>query len=239
SKIYERDRIYIDRSTMAGWVGKSTALLEPLADAIGKHVRKGQALFADDTPVKLLSPGNKRTKTARVWACVRDERPWDGPAPPGAWYQFTIDRKGEHPVNHLSDYKGWVHADGYAGFNSLFGKDKASEVACMAHIRRKFVDVQQSQGSAIAEEAIKRIAKLYGVEKEVRGYTPKERVALRQKKAKPIFDDLETWLHAQLTKISGKSPLARAIRYALTRMSKTRPYLDNGFLELDNNTCER
>jgi len=239
SQIYEREGIDLDRSTMADWVGKSTALLEPLADAIGKHVRQGEALFADDTPVKMLAPGNKRTKTARIWAYVRDERPWDGQAPPGAWYQFTIDRKGEHPVRHLSEYKGWVHADGYAGFNGLFGKDKASEVACMAHIRRKFVDVQQSQGSAIAEEAIKRIAKLYGIEKEVRGSSTAERVAVRQKKAKPIFDDLETWLHVQLPKISGKSPLAKAIRYALGRMPKTRPYLDNGFLELDNNTCER
>ncbi len=239
SQIYGREGIDLDRSTLADWIGKSTALLEPLADAIGKHVRQGQALFADDTPVKMLAPGNKRTKTARVWAYVRDERPWDGQAPPCAWYQFTIDRKGEHPVRHLSNYKGWVHADGYAGFNGVFGEDKASEVACMAHIRRKFVDVQQSQGSAIAEEAIKRIAKLYGIEKEGRGHSPEDRVAIRRKKAKPIFDDLETWLHAQLPKISGKSPLAKAIRYALSRMPKARPYLDNGFLELDNNTCER
>lgn len=101
------------------------------------------------------------------------------------------------------------------------------------------MDVQQSQGSTIAEEAIKRIARLYGIEKEARGHSPEERVVLRQKKAKPIFDDLETWLHAQLPKISGKSPLARAIRYALSRMLNTRAYLDNGFLELDNNTCER
>ncbi len=122
-------------------------------------------------------------------------------------------------------------------FNGLFGGHKASEVACLAHIRRKFVDVQQSQGSAIAEEAIKGIAKLYAVEKEVCGHTPEERVIPRQKKAKPIFDDLESWLHAQLLKISGKSPLARAIRYALNRMSKTGPYLENGFLELD--TVER
>ncbi|PLX34196.1 MAG: transposase [Hyphomicrobiales bacterium] len=239
SQIYAREGIDLDRSTLADWVGKSTTLLEPLADAIGKHVRQGQALFADDTPVKLLAPGTKRTKTACVWAYVRDERPWNGQAPPGAWYQFTIDRKGQHPVNHLSGYKGWVHADGYSGFNGLFSAEKASEVACMAHIRRKFVDVQQSQGSAIAEEAIKRIAKFYGVEKEARGRSPSERGAIRQRKAKPVFDDLETWLHAQLPKISGKSPLARAIRYALSRMPKTRPYLDNGFLELDNNTCER
>ncbi len=239
SQIYAREDVELDRSTMADWVGKSTALLERLADAMGKHVRDGQALFADDTPVKMLASGTKKTQTARVWAYVRDERPWDGLAPPCAWYQFTVDRKGEHPVSHLSGYKGWVHADGYAGFNGVFGTDKADEMACMAHVRRKFVDVFTAQGSSIAEEAIKRIAQLYAVEKEARGKPSEERVALRKAKAASVFDDLEIWLQAQLPKISGKSPLAQAIRYALKRMPKARPYLNNGFLELDNNSAER
>ena len=239
SQIYAREGVDLDRSTMADWVGRSTALLEPLADAIGRMVRRGDTLFADDTPVKMQAPGQKKTKTARVWTYVRDERPWSGSSPPCAWYQFTIDRKGEHPSNHLEGYKGWVHADGYSGFNGLFGQDKADEMACMAHVRRKFVDVFASQGNAIAEEAIRRIAELYAVEKEARGKSPDARVALRQARAKPIFDDLEAWLNAQLPKISGKSPLAQAIRYALGRMPKARPYLENGHLELDNNTAER
>ncbi len=109
----------------------------------------------------------------------------------------------------------------------------------MAHIRRKFVDVHKSQGSAITEEAIKRIAELYGIEKEVRGRPPDERARIRRRKLKPIFDDPEAWQHTQLTRISGKSPLGGAIRYALTRMKKLRPWLDHGFLELDNNTAER
>ena len=142
-------------------------------------------------------------------------------------------------MTHLSGYKGWVHADGYSGFNGLFGDGKAREMACMAHVRRKFVDVFASQGSAIAKEAIERVADLYAVEKDARGKSPEERAALRQAKAKPIFDDLEEWLHAQLCKISGKSPLAQAIRYALGRLPKARPYLDHGNLEADNNTAER
>jgi len=239
SQIFDREGIDLDRSTLADWVGKSTALLEPLADAVARHVLKGQAIFADDTPVKLLAPGSGKTKTARLWAYVRDERPWAGEAYPAAWYQFSPDRKGVRPSTHLAHYTGFMHADGYAGFNDLYRTGKVSEVACMAHIRRKFVDVHKAQGSAIAEEAIKRIAMLYGVEKEVRGQPPDERVKARQSQSKPIFDDLETWLHAQLTRISGKSPLARAIRYALTRMKKLRPWLDHGFLELDNNTAER
>jgi transposase len=238
SQIYAREGVDLDRSTMADWMGRSTALLEPLADEIGRIVRRSAALFADDTPVKMQAPGNKKTKTARVWTYVRDERPWSGSSPPCAWYQCTIDRKGEHPVSHLSGYKGWVHADGYSGFNGLFGQDKAAEMACIAHVRRKFVDVFASQGNAIAEEAIRRIAEPYAVEKDARGKTPEERVALRQGRAKPIFDELEDWLHAQLPKISGKSPLAQAIRYALGRMPKARSYLENGHLELDNNTAE-
>jgi len=239
SQIFARERVDLERSTLTDWVGKSTALLEPLADAIGRHVLAGQAIFADDTPVKLLSPGAGKTKTARFWVYGRDERPWAGDAPPAAWYRFSPDRKGIRPSQHLAKYEGWMHADGYAGFEELYRSGKVREVACMAHIRRKFVDVQKSQGSAIAEEAIKRIASLYAVEKTARGSPPDKRAAMRQEKAKPVFDDLEAWLHLQLPKISGKTPLAGAIRYALTRMKRLRPYLEHGILELDNNTAER
>jgi len=239
SQIFERQEIDLERSTLADWVGKSTALLEPLADAIGRHVLNGRAIFGDDTPVNMLAPGSGKTKTARLWAYVRDERPWSGEAPSAAWYRFSTDRKGMRPREHLANYTGFMHADGYAGFNDLYRAGGVTEVACMAHIRRKFVDVHKSQGSAVAEEAIKRIARLYAIEKEARGQPPDTRAAIREEKAKPIFDDLEAWLHAQLTRISGKTPLAEAIRYALTRMKKLRPWLDHGFLELDNNAAER
>ena len=239
SQIYARDGVALPRSTLTGWVGQCCALLEPLADAVGMHVRAGAALFADDTPVKLQAKGKGRTATARMWVYARDERPWSGDAAPAAWYRFTPDRKGLHPVEHLKGYRGHVHADGYAGFNGLFGPDKATEVACLAHVRRKFVDVQQSTGAAIAEEAIRRIAELYAVEGEARGQPPDMRAALRQERAGPVLDELEHWLAAQLRGISGKTPLAAAIRYALTRIPRLRPYLDDGRLEIDNNTAER
>ena len=129
--------------------------------------------------------------------------------------------------------------DGYAGFEDLYRSGPIREVACMAHVRRKFVDVHRAQGSAIAEEAITRIAQLYAVEKEARGSPSDRRIETRQAKAKPVFDDLEAWLYVQLPSVSGKSPLAVAIRYALTRMKQLRPYLDHGSLEIDSNTAER
>ena len=239
SQIFERDGIDLDRSTLADWVGRSAALLEPLADAIGRHVRAGRAIFADDTPLQMQAPGTGKTKTARMWVYARDERPWGSEIPAAAWYQFSTDRKGAHPADHLKGYRGSMHADGYSGYNDLLRGGTIQEVACMAHIRRKFVDIHASQGLATAEEAIRRIAELYAVEKEARGQPPDARVRLRQIKARPIFDDLEAWLGAQLTRISAKTPLAGAIRYALTRMKRLRPYLDDGHLEIDNNAAER
>jgi transposase len=239
SQIFAREGVDLDRSTLADWVGRSTRLLEPLADAVGRHVRDGPALFADDTPVRMLAPGAGKTTTGRLWVYARDERPWSGEAPPAAWYRFSRDRKGEHPTDHLRDFQGWMHADGYAGFGDLYRSGNVREVACMAHIRRKFVDVQQSQGSAIAAETLTRIAALYGIENEVRGQSAETRARIRKERSEPLFDDLEAWLASQLPNISGKTPLAAAIRYALTRMKRLRPYLDTGSLEIDNNPAER
>ena len=206
SRIFARDGVDLDRSTLAGWVGKATALLEPLADAVGRHVLGGQALFADDTPVKLLAPGTGKTATGRAWTYVRDERPWKGAAPAAAWYRFSADRKAAHPKSHLAGFAGWMHSDGYAGFGALARAGPVREVACLAHVRRKFFDVHAAQGSAIAAEALERIAALYAIEKEARGQPPERRAA---------------------------------IRHALTRMKRLRPYIEHGFLEIDNNPAER
>ena len=175
SQIFEREGIDLDRSTLAGWVGKSTALLEPLAEAIGRHVLGGEAIHADDTPVQMLAPGAGKTRTARLWTYVRDERPWGSDVPPAALYRFSPDRKGAHPARHLAGFRGWMHADGYAGFEELCRGGGVREVACLAHIRRKFVDVHRAQGSSIAEEAIRRIGALYAVEKAIRGSPPGDR----------------------------------------------------------------
>jgi len=201
--------------------------------------------LTDDTTVKLLQKGKSRSnhktkaKTARLWVYARDEKPWGSTAAPAAWYQFSTSREAKHPSQHLQTYKGFAHADVYAGYNDAYRTGQVTEMACMVHIRREFVKVFESYKLPMAQEAIERIAKLYEVEKWARFKSPQDRVALRQEYAKPIFDDLEVWLRAQLNKMSGKTPLAKAIKYALTRLPKARPYLDHGFLELDNNTAER
>ena len=243
SQMFENQGIDLSGSLLASWVGKSTKLLERLSDAIRDHVFAAQAIFMDDTTVKLLQKGQgkgrNKPKTARLWVYARDEKPWGSTSPPAAWYQFSTSRGAEHPSKHLETYTGFAHADAYAGYNDAYRTGRVTEMACMAHVRREFTKVCESTKSATAREAIERIAELYEVEKRARFKSPRQRVALRQEYAKPIFDDLETWLRAQLNKISGKTPLAKAIKYALTRLPKARPYLDHGVLDLDNNTAER
>ena len=95
SEIYARGNVEIDRSTMADWVGRMAFLLEPLAAAVAKHVRAGETIHADDTPVPVLEPGRGKTKTGRLWVAVRDERPWGSAVPPAAFYRYAPDRKAE------------------------------------------------------------------------------------------------------------------------------------------------
>lgn len=194
SQIYGRESVELGRSTLADWVGKASALLTPLADAVGRHVRGGAAIHADDTPVDVLSPGQGKTLTGRLWTYVRDERPWASSSPPAAWYRFTMDRKGIRPAEHLSSYRGFVHADGYAGFNEMFRSGAIQEVACLAHVRRKFFDLAKDGRSPICIEAVARIAALYAIEEEARCKPPDERVKIREAKARALFDDLIAWL---------------------------------------------
>ena len=243
--IYAREGVELDRSTLADWVGQSVFLLDPLAEAIGRHVRAGQVLHADDTTVPVLAPGTGKTRTGRLWVLVRDERPFGSDIPPAAYYRYSPDRKGIHAQALLGGCRGFLHADGYAGFDRLYqpttpdGPPPLIEVACWAHVRRKFYDIHHASASPIALEAMERIAALFVIESSVRGQPTEQRLAARDQYARPRLDELKLFLEASLRRISGKSPLAGAIRYALTRWNALLRYLANGRLEMSNNAAER
>jgi transposase len=245
SEIYARQDIDIDRSTMADWVGCMAALLDPLVAAIGKHVCAGEVLHADDTTVKVLAPGLGRTKTGRLWAAVRDERPFGATTAPAAFYRYSADRCAEHARVLLGSCRGFLHADGYAGFNNLFaddpktGKPRLTEVACWAHARRNIYEVYESTASPIAKEALERIADLFAIEARINGRSPAERLAVRQQEAVPLLTELTSFLDKALTEISGKSTLAKAIRYALARWTALTRYTTDGRLQMTNNAVER
>jgi transposase len=120
SEIYARQGIDLDRSTMAGWMGPISSLVEPLVDAIGRYVIGGRKIHADDTPIPVLDPGSGKTKTGRLWVYVRDDRPAGSTDPPAAWYRYSKTREGAYPKKHLGQFRGVLQADGFAGFNTLY-----------------------------------------------------------------------------------------------------------------------
>jgi transposase len=239
SEIYAREGVELERSTLADWVGQSASLLRPLVDALERHVMAGDRIHADDTPVPVLAPGTGKTKTGRLWAYLRDERPHGGMAPPAVLYRYSPDRKGEHPRAHLAGFAGVLHADGYAGFEGLYQQGRVVEAACWAHVRRKFYDLHAARQSPVAAEALLRIRALYAVEADVRGRPPDERRRARETRAGPLLGDMRAWLEATLRQASKRSDLAVAIRYALTRWTALTRYVDDGRVEIDNNPVER
>jgi hypothetical protein len=239
AEIYARGGVELERSTLADWVGGTSQLLEPLLEALRRYVMSASKLHADDTPVPVLAPGNGKTKTGRLWTYVRDDRPAGEQSAPAVWFAYSPDRKGEHPARHLREFQGALQADAYAGFNQLYDGTRIQEVACWAHVRRKFYELYQAHASPIADEAVQRIGALYAIEEEIRGRLPDERRAVRQSRAGPLIESLHNWFEVSLTNLSRKSDTTAAIRYALGLWQALTRYLDDGRLEIDNNAAER
>lgn len=238
AEIYAREDIDLPRSTLADMVGQAARLMRPLVDALARHVMAGVRVHADDTVVPVLEPGLGRTRTARLWTYVRDDRPYGCADPPAVLYRYTPDRKGEHPRAHLADFKGILQADGYAGFAGLYG-NRVVEAACMAHARRKFWDVHEKTKSSLSREALDRIGALYKIEERIRRCRPEERLRIRAEHTAPLMAALHDWLEATLARISGRSDLAKAIRYSLGRWDALTLILRDGRACIDNSAAER
>ena len=239
SEIYAREGLDLDRSTLADWVGGVSRTLCPLVDALRRYVLAAEKLHGDDVPVPVLAPGKGKTKTGRLWTYVRDDRPAGSESAPAVWFAYSPDRKGEHPAQHLKNYKGILQADGYAGFNKLYQAGGIVEAACWAHSRRKFHDLYRAHRSPVAKEALERIAQLYAIEQEIRGRAPAERREARQARSLPLLEAMHAWLQATMTKLSRKSDVALAIEYALERWRALALFCEDGRVEMDNNAAER
>ena len=239
SGIYRRSGLELPRTLLASWIRETAQLLDPLVQSLERYVMGASKLHADDTPVPVLEPGKGRTRTARLWAYVRDDRPAAGPDPPAVLYRYSPDRRGEHPQSHLRAFTGTLQADGYGGFAALYRDGRVHEAACWAHARRKFFDVYAADRSPTAAEALRRIGTLYDIERKIRGRTPAERAAHRQAHAVPVVSELYAWMNQLLRTVSVKSPLGAALQYSLARWQALGRYLTDGRIEIDNNAAER
>jgi len=277
NEIFARMGADIPDSTLSGWCGGAMKTLTPLVDLLQANVMACDLLHApshglqanhcratDDTPIRVLDHARakgelgKGVKEGRIWAYVRDQRPWSGAAPPGVAYYFSPDHKGEHPRKHIKKSKGILQGEedqktvrgtvfptnAYSGFRDLYqaaldGTPQFREAACWAHLRRDFHDVWKTTQSGIAREALDRIGALYDVEAQISGRSAAERHAVRQEHSRPRAEAFRIWAEEQLRHISGKGDLARAFRYALNRWPSFCLFLSDGRVAIDNNPAER
>jgi transposase len=235
--------IAIDRSTLASWVGYAAAELAPLVMRLREILLGSAKLAVDETPAPVLDPGRGRTKTGYFWAIARDDRPWGGADPPAVVYSYAPGRGAEQGLKPLAGYTGIVQCDGYAAYRQLADPGReggpVTLAFCWAHVRRHFYDIAKSGPAPIADEALQRIAALYAIEEKIRGRDPEARRCVRQAESGPLVEALKAWLEAQLARLSGKSVLAAAIRYALNQWDGLGRFLDDGRIELDTNAVER
>ena len=234
--------IEIKRAMLAFWVGYAAAELMPIYLRLRVLILGSSKIAIDETVVPVLDPGRGRTKKGYFWAIARDDRPWRGSDPPAVVYSYAPGRGAVHALKLLDHYCGVVQCDGYAAYKNVADAACSEAITlafCWAHLRRKFFDIAKDGNAPIASEALERIAKLYVIEKTVRGQAANERRAVRQEKSKPLVLALRTWLEQQLARVSGKSVIAEVIRYALNHWDGLTRFLGDGRIELDTNVVER
>ena len=252
---FAREGVPLSTSTLADQVGAASVALMPLYRLIEAHVLAAGRLHGDDTTVPVMARG--KTDTARLWAYVRDDRPFAGSDPPSVLFHYSRDRRGEHPQAHLAGWSGILQADAYGGYGALYepGRTPApvQEAGCFAHARRKFFELADIEGAArrksrgsqvgaiypIALEAVQRLDALFEIERGINGRPAAERLAVRTQQSAPLMADLKTWLTAQGARLSRHHDLAKAINYMLRRWDAFTRFLDDGRVCLSNNAAER
>src|ERR1700761_6488442 len=243
AQILERQGIEVDRATLAFWVGYAAAEIRPLWQLMREQLLSSTKLFADETRAPVLDPGRGRTKTGYFWVIARDDRPWQGGAPPAVLYSYAPGRRAGYAVALLDGFTGVLQTDGYAAYHSLADPKRAggpvSLAHCWSHCRREFFDIAKTAPAPIAIEALKRIAEFYAIEAEIRGRSADERRAVRQQKTKPLVEALRAWLEKTLAQVPRGSTIAKAIRYTLNQWDGLVRFIDDGRIEIDSNTVER
>lgn len=241
SQILARQGITISRATMAGWVGRGIAALLPIITRMRADALASARLSVDETTVKVLAPGTGKTMTGYMWVIVRDDRTHGGTDPPLALYTYLPGRGKMWAKQLLGSYQGILQVDAWQAYDQ-FGKEDGANAGveksyCWAHLRRGFIDA--GSDAPVAQDALQRIAAIYAIEKDIRGRSAEDRLAVRRERTQPLVNKLHAWFVATAPRIMAGSTTSDAIKYALKRWSGFTRFLDDGCIEIDNNAAER
>jgi transposase len=237
-RVYERQGVFLHRSTLSDWLAACADLLRPLYDLLVRVVLQSRALHTDDTTVKMQELLTHHLSTARLWAYLGDsDHPYNV-------FDFTVNRKRDGPRQFLANYRGYLHADAFSGYDGLYLPDPRTaaariiEVACNAHARRKFYEARGSDALR-SHQALAYYRQLYELERAAKDFSDAQRQQMRQDLAVPILGQFHAWLEAQRPEVLPKSPMGEALGYALNNWAALVRYTEAGFLDIDNNAAER
>lgn len=237
-RVYQRQGLFLHRSTLCDWMAACAQLLRPLYDQMVSVVMQSRALHTDDTTVKMQELTTHRLSTARLWVYLGDA------AHPYNVFDFTVNRKRDGPEQFLANYQGYLHADAFSGYDGLYLPDPRAatariiEVACNAHARRKFYEARGSDALR-SHQALAYYRQLYELERGSKDFSDEQRLQMRHDLAMPILGRFREWLEAQRPEVLPKSPMAEALGHALNNWAALMRYTEAGFLAIDNNVAER
>jgi hypothetical protein len=223
----------------------AAALVKPLVELMALRVKQSRVVHTDDTRIPVRAAG--KCRSGRIWPYIGDG---DNPY---IIYEYTPDRTRAGPQEFLADYQGYLQADAYGGYDGIFTCGKVIEVACWAHARRKFFDAKETDGRRGAQ-MLEMVRRLYAVEEQAQELVGKRMAqqpnatsdprhelirALRQEKSVPILAEIKTWLDVEKELVLPRSPMGGAITYVLNQWDALKRYVEQGYLQIDNNIAER
>ena len=227
---YRSEGLELSRSVLCESMARCAELLEPVAEEIRKEVLASDVVHTDDTPVTLARSSEGGSRQARVWVYLNREGQH--------WYEFTESRQRDGPARVFANFTGYLQADAYGGYDRLYLPGGATEVACWAHVRRKFVDAEATD-PVLAKAAVDRIRALFQIEAAAKDLADAARAELRVQQARPLLEELRAWLELAETQALPKSPLGKAIGYAQNQWPALNRYVEDGRLAISNNAAER
>lgn len=238
--MFKQYGVELSRQTMADWIIKTAKLLEPLVERWRELLLQQSVIQADETTLKVVKEDKS---TCYMWLyCTGADSPATtingSDIPHIVLYDYQNSRAGRCAVDYLEGYSGYLHVDGYVGYEQT----QAPLVGCWAHARRKFkeAEVAQVKGkTGKANWALNHIQKLYRIETQIKGKSAVEKQQIRNQQSLPLLNQFKDWLDKSAKQVPPKTALGKATTYSLNQWSKLTRYIDDGNLNIDNNRAER
>ncbi len=234
-EILARSGLRIDRSTQCRWMIRLAEKLTPLTDWMRRLALQSPVVLADETPVKMLAPGQGHASTTYLWAVLGDRQH------PYTTFSFTESRARAGPAEFFADFRGTLVSDAYIGYEFLHShtQGRIRLAGCYAHARRKFEELHALGPTERSATAMGYFQRLFDIEDELRDASDEARHEQRQLRSRPLLAEFKRWMDEQLETLRPKHDLRGAIRYMTTRWECFERFLESGAIPIDNNASEQ